>query len=79
MIAPLVDAFWAAEDPKVAKELLGEIRLNEAKLGATPEDRLRLRWRMAKTLSADEGGESAAEPSPRRADPRLQLVKGRSG
>jgi hypothetical protein len=40
MLAQLVEAYW--QEPK--KELLSEIRLNEASLGATPADRARLRW-----------------------------------
>jgi hypothetical protein len=44
MLMPLVDAYW--REP--SKELLAEIRLNESKLGATPEDLLRLRWKIAK-------------------------------
>ena len=40
MLASLVDLYSAAP----AKELMGEIRLNESLLGATEADRLRLRW-----------------------------------
>ncbi len=40
MLAPLIEAYFKSP----TKDLLGEIRLNEAKLGATPEDRLRLHW-----------------------------------
>lgn len=51
-LVPLVDAYW--REP--SKDLLGEIRLNESKLGATPEDRLRLRWKI----------EPPAPPAPRK-------------
>ena len=40
MVAFLVDAFFAEPD----KALMAEIRINEAALGATEADRLRLRW-----------------------------------
>jgi hypothetical protein len=42
MLAPLVDAYFA----KPERNTLAEIRINESKLGATPEDRLRLAWRL---------------------------------
>jgi hypothetical protein len=44
MLLEIVDLFY--REP--SKELLGEIRLNEAKLGGTPEDRQRLRWKLEK-------------------------------
>lgn len=55
MLAPLVDAYWAA--PR--KELLAEIRLNESLLGATHLDRLRARIKLGKSdqkaLAAAQG------------------------
>jgi hypothetical protein len=69
MLAPLVDAYFA----EPTKELLGEIRLNEALLGATPVDRLRLRWKLP---DAGDGSAVATPPRPARrtADPRLRAV-----
>lgn len=71
MLAPLVDSYFARPNTKV----LAEVRLNEAKLGATPEDRLRLRWdivAMERSLA-----EEPARPSrSTRTDPRLKLVEG---
>lgn len=52
MLVPLVDAYW--REP--SKDLLGEIRLNESKLGATAEDRMRLRWKL-------EAGEEPVIPT----------------
>jgi hypothetical protein len=75
MLAHLVDAYFKSP----SKEALGEIRLNEAKLGGTPEDRLRLRWRMADNAGAEERAarQGAARPTARRrTDPRLKLVEG---
>lgn len=40
MLLPLVDTFFRTP----SKDLLAEIRMNESKLGATPEDSQRLRW-----------------------------------
>jgi hypothetical protein len=40
MVALLVDFFYRAKEPRVAKRLMSEIRLNEAKLGGTVFDRL---------------------------------------
>lgn len=78
MTAKLVDHFYRTEEPMVAKQLLNEIRLNEQKLGGTPEDRLRLRWRMREADAADEAQERRAQrPTSRaRKDPRLKLVGG---
>lgn len=43
MLAELVQQYW--EEPR--KELLAEVRLNEASLGGTAADRMRLRWTVA--------------------------------
>lgn len=74
MVAYLVEDFYSCGDPKLRKDLLGEIRLNEEKLGATAESRLRLRWKMAQNDAKDERDEKAAERPKRRTDPRLKLV-----
>lgn len=42
MIAPLVDRYERTS----AKDLAAEIRVQEALFGATPADRLRLRWKI---------------------------------
>lgn len=76
VVVRLVDDFHRAEDAKARKELAGEIRLQAAKLGATPEDRLRLRWRLRDAKAAEEQAEKkAAKPAKRRSDPRLKLVE----
>jgi hypothetical protein len=66
MLAPLVHDYF--ESP--AKDLLGEIRLNEALLGATPVDRLRLRWRLPEEAPAED----APKRRRRATDPRLKVV-----
>jgi hypothetical protein len=66
-IALLVDEFH----DKPQTQLLSEIRLNETLLGATPLDRLRLRWDV-KAESKPER-KTARE---RRPDPRLRVVEG---
>lgn len=65
MLAHLVDRYYASPSPSV----LAEIRANETKLGATPDDRLRLRWQ----VTADEPGVPAPAPS-RTRDPRRRLT-----
>jgi hypothetical protein len=68
MLAPLVDRYFMAP----STGLMAEIRLNEAKLGGTPEDRQRLRWRLP---TAEASGEqSTRKPSRQRSDPRLKVV-----
>lgn len=58
MLAELVQEYWS--EPR--KDLLAEIRLNEASLGGTAADRVRLRWTVA---------EPDIEPAARRsASPR---------
>jgi hypothetical protein len=64
MLAPLVDLYFGNPD----RQLMAEIRQNEAKLGATPEDRERLRWKIEEPQvpSADE---PARKSSRARKDP----------
>lgn len=78
MLALVVDDFFRADDPGQRQKLLAEIRSQEAKLGGTPEDRLRLRWRMSKgdEPPAEEPAKGGAKRTPRRRrDPRLELVE----
>jgi hypothetical protein len=42
MLVPLVELYW--QEP--SRNTLAEIRQNESKLGATPEDLMRLRWKI---------------------------------
>lgn len=82
MTARLVDQFYRTEFPLEAKQLMSEIRLNEQKLGATPEDRLRLRWRLGEAEKAEEREQrkSAAPARSRKSgDPRLKLIRGELG
>jgi hypothetical protein len=55
MLAELVQQYW--EEPR--KDLLSEIRLNEAALGGTAADRVRLRW----SVSEPEGEPMARRPA----------------
>ncbi|MFD0570149.1 hypothetical protein ACFQ0T_14110 [Kitasatospora gansuensis] len=71
MLAELVEQYW--EEPK--KDLLGEIRLNEASLGGTAADRMRLRWSLG-VPEVGRGSARAAERAAARragADPRDRL------
>jgi hypothetical protein len=82
-LVALKEAFYAGK-----LGLMPEIRRNEAELGATYGDRLRLRLRVgtakeeeerlekaARRAAALEAGGSAGAKGSRRADPRLKLVK----
>lgn len=73
-LLPTVDAYFNGDLVR-----LNEIRQNESLLGATPMDRLRLRWRLReadKEAEREERAAAAKKPSRRRADPRLKVVEG---
>lgn len=77
MLAYVVEQYFASPNPST----LAEIRREEAAFGATPEDRLRLRWRFAANRTAEERAEPKPDappenPSNRGRDPRLALVRG---
>ncbi|MET8658162.1 hypothetical protein [Streptomyces griseus] len=71
MLAELVEKFF--KEP--SKELLSEIRLNEAAIGALSADRMRLRWSLG-APEVGKGSERAAERVAARQgkdDPRKRL------
>lgn len=55
MLLPLVDGYNREKDPLKAVKLMGEIRQNEAALGATHLDRLRARIKVADHSSPGPG------------------------
>ena len=67
-VAELVEGFFATDDMNLKLRLMAEIRQNESKLGATAEDRQRLRWK-SKAPDAPEDGKKPS-PSRARTDPR---------
>ena len=67
-LAVLVDDFHKAESAKERKELLQEIRLQEARFGLSPVDRSRLQWEIAK---GDEATRRRQPPRPSEATPEL--------
>ena len=78
MLARLVDRFYRSELALEQKQLMSEIRLNEQKLGGTPEDRLRLRWRLVEGERGDQEEKPKAR-SRRKRDPRLTVLRGGDG
>lgn len=78
-LAPIVDGYWVyVKDGAMsaAKELLAEIRLQEAKVGATADDRARLKW----DLVVSDPGENAAkadEVAAKRAEREKRLATAR--
>lgn len=52
MIVPLVELYWDDGGRMPDKQLLAEIRLNEERLGATVQDRQRLRMKIAEAEKA---------------------------
>lgn len=76
MLAELVQQYW--EEPK--KDLLAEIRLNEAALGGTAADRVRLRWVVSEPeapASTRHSG-SSSRGSASRWDRVLKVVDGQA-
>jgi hypothetical protein len=77
VLVHLVDDFYRADDAKARTTLAATILRVQSKLGATPEDRLRLRWRLSESAGAEERGEKkAAKTKRRRTDPRLEMIDG---
>jgi hypothetical protein len=73
MLAQLVEQYWA--EPK--KDLLSEIRLNEASLGGTAADRIRLRWTVAEPDDTPHSKRPAArKAAASRRDRVLRVVDG---
>jgi hypothetical protein len=73
MLAELVQLYW--EEPK--KDLLSEIRLNEAAMGGTAADRIRLRWTVADPEEDQAGRRPAkARGASSRRDRVLKVVDG---
>ena len=78
-LALLVDEFYSDPVGKAAKELLAEIRLQEARFGLSPVDRSRLQWEVAKGEEAERKRRPPQQqPEISAADPRsvLGVVKG---
>ncbi|MDH6709758.1 hypothetical protein P3T27_006507 [Kitasatospora sp. MAA19] len=74
MLAQLVEQYWT--EPK--KELLSEIRLNEAALGATAADRARLRWSVAEPEVPVRKRAAAGRAAASRRDRVLRVVDGQA-
>ena len=72
MLAELVQQYW--EEPR--KELLAEIRLNEASLGGTAADRMRLRWTVAEPEDSTPRRSGRARSAASRRDRVLKVVDG---
>ena len=70
-VALLIDAYYVLiSDPDAvltsgkAKELMSEIRLQEARFGLSPVDRSRLQWEVAKGEEAQSKRQAAKQPRP---------------
>lgn len=70
-IAILIDNYYKFPMDKSTKEMLGEIRLQEARFGLSPVDRSRLQWEIQKGEEAErKRGPKQSTTSPHHADPR---------
>ncbi len=65
-IALLVDSYYKRPD----KELMSEIRLQEARFGLSPVDRSRLQWEVLKGEEAERKRKPVRNTPPHKADPR---------
>lgn len=69
-VALLVDEYYKAPTGKSAKELMAEIRLQEARFGLSPVDRSRLQWEVAKGEEAQRKRQPAPNTTKSNKDPR---------
>lgn len=78
-LAILVDNYYQDPSGGKAKEILAEIRLQEARFGLSPVDRSRLQWEVSRGEEAERKRSPSPQPqhSPSSADPRgiLGVVK----
>lgn len=82
-LVPLVEAYWRAAgegDSATLVKVAAELRQQEGKLGATPEDRMRLRWSLREPAKpapvAEDGEKDAGRARSPSVDPRkLAVVK----
>lgn len=80
-LAVIVDDFHKAETARERKELLQEIRLQEARFGLSPVDRSRLQWEVQKGEEAQQKRRpkttETPQPQTTGGDPRavLKVVK----
>lgn len=71
-VAVLVEDFWRATSARARKEIMAEIRLQEARFGLSPVDRDRLQWVVRDSSAASEPKPPEKRPD-RVADPRSVL------
>jgi len=70
-LAILIDNYYQNPADKKAKELLGEIRLQEARFGLSPVDRSRLQWEVQRGEEAEQKRKPKQRSTPpHKADPR---------
>ena len=69
-LAILIDNYYQNPADKKAKEVLGEIRLQEARFGLSPVDRSRLQWEVQRGEEAEKKRKPQRNTPPHKADPR---------
>ncbi|MCK9518063.1 MAG: hypothetical protein M0R74_03385 [Dehalococcoidia bacterium] len=70
-LAILIDNYYQNPAAKNAKELLGEVRLQEARFGLSPIDRSRLQWEVMRGEEAEKKRKPPQQNThPHKADPR---------
>jgi hypothetical protein len=70
-LAILIDNYYKFPMDKSSKEMLGEIRLQEARFGLSPVDRSRLQWEVQRGEEAEKKRKPPqSNTPPHKADPR---------
>jgi hypothetical protein len=69
-LAILIDNYYRDPMAKNAKEILGEIRLQEARFGLSPVDRSRLQWEVQRGEEAEKKRKPSQSNASSRKDPR---------
>lgn len=72
-VALLVDEFYKKPEGRAGRDILGEIRLQEARFGLSPVDRARLRWEVQKGEEAQKKRQPQRAPKSTGKDPRAAL------
>ena len=72
-VALLVDEYYKNPSGRAGRDLMGDIRLQEARFGLSPLDRSRLQWEVQKGEEAQKKRQPQRAPQSSGKDPRAAL------